>query len=1210
VVASILAFEFHSRLRRLSTYVYFLVFLGLGFLFVLMSGGAFASATVDFGTGGKVLVTSPFALNLIIMYVSFLGVIVTAALAGQATCQDVESNCTAFFYTAPITRFQYLAGRFLGALAVQLVVFASVGLGAWAGTRTPWLDPVRLGPQSIVAYLQPYLTLVIPNLAFTTAIFFGLAALGRKMLPVYAGSVLLLLGYFVAIQLSTDLTVSSFAAMVDPFGGNAVSHLTQYWTPFQRNTQLVPFSGVLLWNRMLWLGTGAAVLGVTYARFSFSYAAGRAGRRLEPEQLEEPPVAMAGALPLAHRTFTTADSFRELVSLTRLQFSETVRNVFFAVLVLSGAFLDVLIANDITSPFSTPVYPVTWRMLELGGGGFSLFVLAIVTFYSGELVWRERDAQLNQIMDALPVRRWVLFGSKLFALMLVQVLLVLMVMVCGLVVQLGHGYHRFEIGLYLTDLFGHRLVTFWILCVIAMLVHTVVNHKYLGHFVMVMYFVAAIALPLMNVQDYLYRLGESPRVIYSDINGYGPYASPLFWFQLYWGIGAVLLAILTNLLWVRGMETGWRNRLKLARARVTTPASVGLAVSGLLFAVVGAYIYHNTHILNRYLTTSRIQESRAQYEIKYKQFQSLPQPRLIDVRVDVDLYPERRLAVFRGRELLENKTDAPIDTLAVSIWPEDVDVIPRPQIEVQTLSLAGGQTPILQDPQLGFYLYRLPQPLPPYGRIALDFALTYPNPGFVNSNPNGGIVHNGTFVNSSYLPFIGYLQDVQLVDDSARHRHGLQKSPGLPKLEDVAALQNSYVSTDADWVTFEGTVSTSPDQIAIMPGYLQREWLEGGRRHFHYQADAPILGGIVSVNSGRYAVRRDHWGDVDLEIYHQPGHEFDLDRMTLGMKSTLDYCTAAFSPFQFRQLRIVEFPRYGDFAESFPNTIPFSEGIGFITYVDPDQKDAINLPFFVTAHEVGHQWWGHQVVSANTEGATAIVETLAQYTALMVMRHTYGPDSMKKFLRYQLDRYLRGRGQERNEEKPLMRVEPSQGYIHYYKGGQVMYALQDYIGEDTLNHALAAMIRDHAFKGPPYVTAIDLVSYLRNVTPPELQYLYEDWFETITVFDNRAVSASYSRLPDGKYRVSIVVEAKKYRSDGKGQEYLIPLHDLVDIGVQDANGGYLYLQKHKIEQERQQFTVTVDRLPGQAGIDPLIKLIDRNPDDNMVKVQEVVHGGS
>ena len=255
-----------------------------------------------------------------------------------------------------------------------------------------------------------------------------------------------------------------------------------------------------------------------------------------------------------------------------------------------------------------------------------------MTFYSGELVWRERDAHLNQIMDALPVQRWVLYGSKLAALMLVQVLLAAMVMVCGLIVQVAQGYHHFEFGLYLTSLVGNRLVAFWILCVVALLVHTIVNHKYVGHFVMVVYFIVGIALPQMNLENYLYRLGQSPGVTYSDMNGYGPMAKSLIWFHIYWGIGAVLLAIVTNLLWVRGMETSFRNRLKLAGARLTATTKLGFAVGILLFVAVGGYIYYNTHVLNRYLTTFKIQEERAQYEIKYRQYQKMPQPRLTDVK--------------------------------------------------------------------------------------------------------------------------------------------------------------------------------------------------------------------------------------------------------------------------------------------------------------------------------------------------------------------------------------------------------------------------------------------------------------------------------------------------------------------------------------------------------------------------------------------------
>src|SRR5579863_7758674 len=359
MIIAIAGFEFRQRLRRISTYIYFLVFGGLSCLFTLMAGGGIPGATVEFGTGGKVLVNSPYALQAIISYITFFGIIVTASIAGQSTYQDIESHSTDFFFTAPITKFQYLAGRFLGALAIQVLIFSDVGIGAWVGTRLPWLDPTRLGPQNLAAYLQPYWILVLPNLIVTTAIFFGLAALGKKMLPVYAGSVILLIGYFVAQQLSTNVTVNLRAALADPLGGNAIDRLTQYWTPFQRNTQLVPFTGILVWNRLLWLGLGAAVLGLTYARFSLSYAL-RSGKRGKPIAAEEQiaPVA-ARALPAVHPVFSWLASFRQFLSLTRIQFTETVKNVFFIVLMLAGALFSGFTAVGINNPFGTHTYPVT-----------------------------------------------------------------------------------------------------------------------------------------------------------------------------------------------------------------------------------------------------------------------------------------------------------------------------------------------------------------------------------------------------------------------------------------------------------------------------------------------------------------------------------------------------------------------------------------------------------------------------------------------------------------------------------------------------------------------------------------------------------------------------------------------------------------------------------------------------------------------------------
>ena len=1203
MVLTIAGFEFRQRLRRISTHVYFLVFCGLGYLFTLMSGGAVPGASVNFGTGGKVAVNSPYALDVIIAYVTFFGVVVTAAIAGQATYQDVDNHTADFFFTSPITKFDYLGGRFLGALAIQVVIFASVGLGAWIGTLMPWLDATRLGPQRIAAYVQPYCTLVLPNLILLTAIFFALAALGKRMLPVYAGSVILLIGYFVAQQFSTSLTASVPAALADPFGGNAMDRLTRYWTPFERNTQLIPLAGIMLWNRLLWLAVGAALLVSTYARFSFSYAAVGSKRRKPVKAEEEINPVVAHARPFARSEFSSRASLRQFLSLTRIQFSETVKNVFFIVLLLAGGLFAIFSAIGINNPFATRTYPVTYQMLELSTAGFFVFALAIITFYAGELVWRERDAGLNQIMDALPVQRWVLFTSKLTALMLVQVLILLVTMVSGLIVQISHGYYRFQFDLYFKDLFGIRLIQFWILCVLALLIHTIVDNKYFGHFVMVLYFIATIAVPNMGLQNYLYRFGQAPPYTYSDMNGYGPFATPLFWYHLYWAIAAVALAILTNLFWVRSTESNLRTRLKQALGRFSRPTALGLTACCIFFVGVGSYIFYNTAILNFYRTTWRVDEDRAQYEKKYRQYLTLPQPRITDVNTQIDLYPDRGVADIRGTMMLENKTSAVIDRILLTIWPADLAPLPRAHIGISKLALGGGQNVVLRDDGLGFYICQLPKPLLPHGRITLDFALRYENKGFVNSRPNTDIAANGSFLNSAYFPFVGYEAEIELTDDGTRHKHGLPKSKRMPSLQDVAARNENGVSADADWINFEGTISTTSDQIAILPGYLQKEWVENGRRYFHYKMDAPILA-IASVNSARYSVRRDHWKDVNLEIYYQPGHDFDLGRMMDSMKTTLQYCSNNFSPFQFHQERIIEFPRYGTFAESFPNTIPYSEAIGFITYVDPKDPEAIDIPFYVTAHEVGHQWWAHQVISANVEGGTSIVETLAQYTALMVMKERYGDRSMRKFLRYELENYLRGRALERNEEEPLYKVDENQGYIHYGKGAVVMYALQDYIGEANVNKGLAEFIKAYGFKGPPYPVSLDLIRYLKMYTPAEYQYLYDDLFENITLHDNRARSASYEARSDGKYQVNLDVEARKMRADGKGEEHTVPINDWIDIGVLDAQGNYLYLQKQKIQKERTELTLMVDKLPAKAGIDPLNKLIDRNPEDNVVKVEK------
>jgi len=623
---------------------------------------------------------------------------------------------------------------------------------------------------------------------------------------------------------------------------------------------------------------------------------------------------------------------------------------------------------------------------------------------------------------------------------------------------------------------------------------------------------------------------------------------------------------------------------------------VTAACAAVALAALGGYIFYNTNVLNPYLTTYDLQARQADYEKRYKKLETLPQPKITDVGVTVDLYPAEQRVRMKGRYLLENRTAKAVDAVHLSFLRGE-------QLVIHALDFGTPTTLVTDDMKTGLRSYRLASPLAPGHKLELDFDLEVPTHGFTNGGATTDVVANGSFVNGqSVLPLIGYQERGELVTDSDRRKFGLKPKERMRPREDPVGLAQNAIATDADFIHFEATVGTDADQWAIAPGYLQREWTQGGRRYFSYVMDAPILD-FFAVQSARYAVAKDRWRDVAIEVYYQPGHEYNLARMIAATKAGLDYFTTNFGPYQYRQFRIIEFPRYATFAQSFPNTVPYSEGIGFIARVRDGDPDDIDYPYYVTAHELAHQWWGHQVPGANVQGDTMLVETLAQYSALMVMKRKHGEARMQRFLRYELDRYLIGRSTEQKKELPLALVE-NQDYIHYRKGSLVMYALADYIGEDNLNRAIRAYRDKWAFKGPPYSTTKDLLAEIRAVTPASVAYVIDDFFNSITLYDNRALSATAKPLADGRYEVTLEVYARKLKADDLGKESEAPLDDLIDVGVLDDKNEPLFLEKRRIASEKTMLAIVVARKPARAGIDPYNKLIDRRPNDNTIAVTQ------
>lgn len=1180
MLTAFLRFELRFWLRGMMLWVFFFI---IGVL-------VFAATSTDKITVGAGLENTfrnaPFVVQNFYSIMGIFTLMMTTAFVNSAAGRDFASNTHQLLFTTPLRKRDYLLGRFLGSTAIAVIPFLGISAGILLSAVMPWNEAERWGPVVAAAHWKSILVFAIPNTLFSGAIVFTIAILTRSTATSFIGSLLLLTGYGVSEVLTQDLDNETIAALIDPFGARTFGLMTKYWTVADKNTLSLGWEGMLLWNRLLWLSIGALVFAFGYWRFSFAERS-RAGAA--PAAVDAAPAGSpSGTLELPTVRYRLA-AWPQFVGLLRFEFWGLVRTTSFLVL-LVAALLNTIpsLIFSTSEGYGNTFLPVTYRIVETIQGSLYIFLLAMITYYAGVLVWRERDARMDEITDAAPHASALTYTAKFTALLGVIAMIQALMMAIGIAFQASQGYTRYQLGLYASELFVYDFSLFVLQTVLAFFIHVLSPNKYVGYFSYIILLVAnGLVWAPLNVATRLVRYASRPPYTYSDFYGYGPYLQNWWSFTGYWLLIAAALALLTVACWPRG---------KQRRFALSGTLRAATLVAGGAAAAWGGWLYYNTAVLNPLLGPETILNLQAEYEKTYKQFESLPQPRITSVRYHIELYPDRRELVVKADQQLINPHAAPLTAMHIVL---DRDY--RHEIQMD------GATVEKDDPRLSYRIYKLSPPLAPGEKRQLRLTTSFRPQGIQNTTPAVEVSPNGTFFNNTILPQIGYQTNYEIDNRNDRTKRGLPEKDLMPALERncTARCRNTYISNNADWVSVETTIGTAADQIAIAPGSLTREWNENGRRYFHYRVDRDSLN-FYSFMSARYAVAREEWNGIRTEVYYHPEHHWNVPKMMKAIQASLDYYTKNFGPYAHKQARIIEFPRVATFAQAFPGTMPYSEAIGFISKLD--KPDDIDMVRYIVAHEMGHQWWAHQVSGADMQGGTLLSETLAQYSALMVMEKEYGRDMMRKFLEYEVDRYLAARGQERLKERPLLRVESSQGYIHYQKGSAAMYQLKEMIGEEAINRALRKVIAQYAYQPPPYPTSYALLDALAAETPAELRPLLKDLFEDITLFANRTTAATAKKRADGKFDVTIRIEARKYKADEKGNETEAPVADQIEIGAfakpekGQRYGRTLHRQRVPLRSGEAEFTFTVDELPDKAGVDPFRMLIDRVPSDNMKAV--------
>ncbi len=1195
MLIDLIAFEARYHAQRATFYVAAAVFLLFGFVL-----------TANSGHGTEVAINSPYALGFAFSLLSLATVFLLTVFSAQAALRDAEHQMTEIVFSTGVAKTRYLGVGFGGTLATACLVLAAAVVGMFLGVRLPAHDPELVLNFEISSYLRPLLFLALPNLMIVGALLYSVAISTRNTLATYVSGVLAYMVYIATAMLTNSPLMAMAttpdpeslwrAALLDPFGLAAFFQQTHYWTPWERNTNPLSLGGLLLLNRLLWLGLAGLLLAVVHRRFDFRTERRHRRRRSLPENRRD--LRSRSSNPRA-RTLpqprpagpSLRGALAALPSTVRLECQQVLRSWPFLVLLLIWAGINAIELGEFLNhgEYGTRVFATAALVLGRISEPLRLVGLVVLVFYSTEVLWRERRIGIDPLVDATPAPSGLFLAAKATTLAFVALILAIVSSGVALLFQLSGGYRPLELGVHLAWI-GLQALPLVLVGLLLLVVHQVCPNRYAGLFAGLTVVVTSTLGAFGLLSHPLSRFAALPDVSYSAMRGFHPALAKFGWLSLYWSLLTALLLLLAHGIWRRGAEPGWRQRWEQLRRAWTPRARLAAGILGGGWLLCAGGLLHQIHSANQYWTPKKARLWRADYERSYRHLDRVPQPSLTHMDLEVDLYPEDRRYEIAGRYRLKNLTASAIPAVWFTVTEDAV---------ASNVTL-GGRPATAVDERFRTWRFDLDPALEPGQEEDLEYTLAFDR-GSVAAGPTPtDIVGNGSFLHSTdHLPRLGYRSARELSDPAERRDQGLPPRNRPTTVED--ALDHGVMEELGPRATFEIEISTAADQRAIIPGDLVESWVEQGRRYSRYRMERPVRPFLAYV-SAKFAVARRHHHGIEIEAYYHPEHGANVPRFLSAAENALQHFSELFGPYPYDTFRIVEVPAGPTFTGmAAPGTTYYVETAGFLT--DLTTSGRTDIVTKRVSHEVAHQWWGLEIEPATGPGASLLVETTARYCELLMLAQEYGEAAATTALTFELERYLTGRAGR--TEVPLVQTQ-REPFLYYAKGALVMMATRDLLGEAAVNRALADLATQS--RHGALLTSLDLLEALQQEASPANRDLLQDWWSRVVLYDLGIRSATARPLEDGTFRVSIETTAARTEVSEEGNRPL-SFEEEIEVGLyssfprtSSSTSDLLRTTKHRLQGET---TIHIDspELPAYVSLDPFLRRIDRNRTDNVMPVE-------
>lgn len=1182
----LLRFEAQYQLKQRAFLLFSALFLFLGFQ---LGRQGYGRGAAIYNTSQSISeITGIFTLGsvFIIMFFVISGVL-----------RDKQFNMHPIIFSTSIKKRYYFLSRFLGVFVISILAFSFFLIGFAITSLLPNLDPELVNPLKITHYLWTLLIIVFPNIFISSSIVFSVSILTKNNVATYVSAIVIYVLYFIcSIFLNSPIMAQSvpaspeslaLAALFDPFGISAMFEQTQFWTPFQKNTESLAFSGYFMWNRILWLSLSLLVLITSYGLFSFR----KTPKRVKKVKATKNKNIKKRTYQAVQVSINSTSNIKAFISLLKIELKNVFRSLpFLGIMILWIVIVITEIYSRIVQggEYNDSLYPVTNLLLERFNEPLFVLGIILIIFYSGEIVWRERNLKFNGLIDVTPTSNGAFYISKFLSVVLLPSFLIVSGILVSIGFQISRDYYNFEVTQYLS-LFYNPGIIFLFYSLLALFVQSIVRNKYIGMGIigLIVILFGTQFSSLIGIEHPLLLIGKLPGLNYTNMNGFNGITKQYDHLSIYWlAFGAILL-FLSFKLWKRGTISSTTFKVRQVISNWNKRDTVLGACLLIVFLSFGATIFHNTNVVTIYRSSQDNLDYREAYERKFKKYENLEGLFPVEMSTKVDLYPENQNYRIAADYILTNKSTKGLNQLFIT------EREPLKSIMIENTKL------IEHDSVYGTYLFQLNETLQPQDSIRFKYVIEKQFKGYENGQE---LVENGTFIMySEFEPILEYRNRLEISNPTEREKRGLAVREEIEVSDAHIRNSETYVGR----VKYEAVISTGGDQTAVGSGTLIKQWKLNDRNYFHYKSNQLVIPAIAYF-SAKYDQSKIMHNGVNIEQYYHPGHDLNLERITESTKQTLDYCIVNFGDYPFDYIRIAEIPSHWGFGGiAHPGVISMVEDRLYL--VDLRNPTDFDLVAKRTIHEVAHQWFGHILSPKNIDGSSVLVEGFAKYTEAVVMDKMYGKSAIWQLSRNANERYFTGRSYETEQEPPLYQVN-GQSYLSYGKSYTVLLALRDLIGEEKVNTAIKNIIDKHKNETKLNATSIEFLEELYTIAPEEYHLLIDDWFKRVITYDLSIDSSSYKQLGNDKYEVSIKVNTKRFQQQSNGDTKEVAMDEPIQIGIFTTHPdnvkkeNVLYLKPHRINKNQMELKIIVGEKPTHIAIDPFGSRSDEDFIDNVLSL--------